>query len=169
MANLAERIIEAESLECTVCITTNARLEITFNDCIDYDLPAKWIGQEAVFANFVIFDGVYSEIGDSESYLEFEFMSAVMPSLDTVMGVRDLSDHGDFRKRGITVEIDAEDMVRDVSSDLFEEFELELLHMDDPETEIENMMQFNAEVLRGGAMQTIVRYTEEFRALEASR
>jgi hypothetical protein len=169
MARQAEKFIEAKSLECGVVITTNARLEITFNDCIDYDLPAKWIGQEAVFANFVIFDGFYSEIGDSESYLEFEFMSAVSDTLDAVMGVRDLSDHGDFRKRGITVEVDHNDIGRDVDSDLFEEFELELYHLDDPETEIEDMMHFNAEVLTGGALHILHRYMVEYEYMEASR
>lgn len=150
------------------CIAgTTVRMELSETDCIQYDVDPKWVGTEACFATLLIFDGVYTD--DPESVLEFEFMSAISQDLSAVIGCRDNSAHCEYAKRGITVEIEDEDITAPVWDELFEEFALELVHLSDEQRDdIHYMADFQMQVLQGGSMLCMFRYFEEYMQMEVN-
>uniref|UniRef100_A0A2V0R965 Uncharacterized protein n=1 Tax=viral metagenome TaxID=1070528 RepID=A0A2V0R965_9ZZZZ len=180
LASMAEGWQEQTGLEVSVVPTTNVQIEISHSDCIQYDIDPSWIGEIGTFSNLAIFDGFYNV--DSESFIEIEFMSAVRLVYDedigeevaqAVIGVRDNSSHCEYVKKGLTIELNGYDIHMGVPDHLFDEFSLELVHLEtedgDLEERLDNMMAFQMEVLKGASMLLVFRYFEEYNQLEASR
>jgi len=158
---------EQTGLDLACIAGTNVKMELSETDCLQYDIPTTWIGVEACFSTLLIFDGAYTV--DPESVLEFEWMSAISADLDAVIGCRDNSMHSEFAKRGITVEITDADVTMPVWDELFEEFALELVHLNDEARDVITFMaDFQMQVLQGGSMLCIMRYFEEYMQLEVN-
>lgn len=176
LASMAQGWQEQTQLELGIVPTTNVQIEISHSDCIQYDIDPSWIGEIATFSNLAIFDGFYNV--DSESFIEIEFMSAVRLVYDedigeevaeAAIGVRDNSSHCEYVKKGLTIEVSGYDQHMGVADHLFDEFALELAHVDGDLERLDNMLAFQMEVLRGASMLLVFRYFEEYERMEASR
>jgi hypothetical protein len=155
------------NLDVTITAGTTVTMELNQHDCYQYDIPMTWIGEKACFASVVVFDDAYT--AHEDSFLEFEFMTCVDADLNAVLGVRDISSHCEYVKRGITIEIDQYDEHRSVKMELIDEFALELIHLDDDaQLAIDNMMDFQMQVLQGGTLLTMFRYFEEYAEMEVN-